>query len=173
MDNTVAKSVSNWLIKTFMWVWILAGVCFWEWPYSGIGNFDTGFFEVIFGTLVALFMHFWLIPTVLGFGSVALFLLSVGSGIATFFLSLNFLKKGGSADMFEILAPIATGIFAYFAVVPSYNFAAEIYLQAFGLLPEFISWISDRIPLLAILYLLPNGLNLIRSFRQRSDNHEN
>ena len=171
MGKLTLKSASDFAAYTFFWIWILAGVCFWKWPYGGLGSSDTGIFDVLFGTLFLLFMHFWLMPAVFIVGSLVFFLAACASVVATGFFIFGFLKKGGKADSGELLALIATGTFAYFAFVPSYKFLTEAYGRIFGLVPVFVSWISDHISLVAVLYVLPIAFYLFRSFKQRPDNH--
>ena len=134
---------------------MLVCVSTWQWPFGGIESYGVGLFEIIFGTLIGLFFHFWITPGMLVIGLPLFLATSFGAAVATFVLLYNYLKSDDKGNLIVLLGPVATGLFAYWGIPTGYNGIVETYSNLWHQVPQFLSWLSQNIITVTILYLAP------------------
>ena len=152
-DNT-GRWIAGLIWYSLLWLWLFGCASTWKWPYS-YPYFDVGVFELIFGTLVVIFFHFWLMPAVLTFGVLGFFVAAVVSAIGTFLLVGNYLTSDDKGNVFALLGPIATGAFAYWGIPTAWGGLIELNEAFIQWYPIFFDWLSDNLLFVIILYAGP------------------
>ena len=155
---------------SLIWVWLLLCVSTWQWHFGGIESYGAGLFEIIFGTLIGFFFHFWLMPAVLVIGIPIFLAASVGAAVATFVLLYNYFKSDDKGNLLVLLGPVATGLFAYWGIPAGYNGIIETYSNLWHQVPQFLSWLSQNILTITILYLAPVICKILYSGTKSSSN---